>query len=130
MSESSELQFFRTTTGIQSVSDRFNKSRLVMTFLINMGVKEILCRLRLVLEGKASEEMSESSRLEFEEKFSANNFALSDTKDNISGSLNRRGITDLPLLRTLLALCQKLCEPNFWEVRDSFVSLAYARLAA
>ena len=36
----------------------------------------------------------ESSRLEFLEKFSANNFALSDAEDNTSGPLNRGGITD------------------------------------
>ena len=48
-----------------------------------------------------------SSRLEFLEKFLANNFALSDAKDNISQPLNRGGIADLPLLRTLLVICQK-----------------------
>ena len=34
---------------------------------------------------------SDSSRLEFLEKFSANSFALSDAEDNTSGSLNKRG---------------------------------------
>ena len=71
-----------------------------------------------------------SSRLEFLEKFLANNFALSDAKDNISGPLNRGGIADLPLLRTLLVICQKSREPRFWEVMDSFVLLAYESLAA
>ena len=70
-----------------------------------------------------------SSRLEFLEKFLANNFALSDAEDNTSGPLNRGGIADLPLLRTLLAIRQKSREPSFWEVMDSFVSLAYASLA-
>ena len=42
----------------------------------------------------------------------------------------RGGIADLPLLRTLLAICQKSREPSFWEVMDSFVLLAYASLAA
>ena len=72
----------------------------------------------------------ESSRLEFLEKFLANNVALSDTEDHNSGLLNRGGIADLPLLRTLLAICQKSQEPSFWEVMDSFVLLAYASLAA
>ena len=67
---------------------------------------------------------------EFIEKFSANNFALSDAEDNTSGPLNRGGIADLILLRTLLANRQKSWEPSFWEVMDSFVSLAYASLAA
>ena len=64
------------------------------------------------------------------EKFSASNFALSDAGDNTSGLLNRGGIADLPLLRTLLAICQKPREPSFWEVMDSFILLAYASLAA
>ena len=45
--------------------------------------------------------MPKSSRLEFFEKFLTNNFALSDAEDNTSDPLNRGGITDLPLLRTL-----------------------------
>ena len=75
---------------------------------------EILCSFRLVLEGKTGKEISESSRLEFLEKFLANNFTLSDAEDNTSGllnrgdiaedntfgPLNRGGIADLPLLRT------------------------------
>ena len=63
--ESSGSQFFRITKGIQSELDVFDKLRLVMTFLTNLGVTEILCSFRLVLEGKGSKEISESSRLEF-----------------------------------------------------------------
>ena len=55
---------------------------------------------------ETGKEIPESSRLEFLEKFSANNFALSDAEDNTSRPLNREGIVDLPLLRTLLAICQ------------------------
>ena len=58
------------------------------------------------------------------------NLALSDAEDNTSGPLNRGGIADLPLLRTLLAICQKSREPRFWEVMDSFVLLAYVSFAA
>ena len=54
-----------------------------------------------------SKEIPDSSTLEFLEKFSASNFALSDAEDNTSGPLNRGGIADLPLLRTLLAIHQK-----------------------
>ena len=72
-----------------------------------MGVTEILHRSRLVLGGKAGKEIPESSRLEFIEKFLANNFALSAAEDNNSRLLNRGGIADLPLLRTLLAICHK-----------------------
>ena len=99
--------FFKTTTGIQSVPDIFDESWFVMAFLIILGVTEILCSFRLVLEGNTSKEILESSRLEFLEKFSGNNFALPDTEDSTFRLLNRGGIADLPLLRTLLAFCQK-----------------------
>ena len=105
--KSSSSLFFRITTGIQSGPDAFEGSRFVMTFLTILGIMEILCSFRLVLEGKTGKEIPESSRLEFLEKFSANNFALSDAEDNTSGLLNSGGIADLPLLRTLLAIRQK-----------------------
>ena len=57
----------------------------------------ILFTIKLVLEEKTGKEIPESSRLKFLEKFSANNFALSDAEDNTSGPLNRGGIADLPL---------------------------------
>ena len=37
MHESSGSHFLRTTTGIQSEPDAFNNSRLIMTFLTNLG---------------------------------------------------------------------------------------------
>ena len=67
-----------------------------MTFLTIFRVTEILCSFRLVLEGKTGKEIPESLRLEFLEKSSASNFALSDAKDNSSGLSNRAGIADLP----------------------------------
>ena len=117
MYESSGSQFFRTTTGIQSGPDAFRESRFVITFLTILGVMEILCSFRLVLEGKTGKEISESSRLELLEKFLANNFVLSDAEDNTSGPLNKGGIADLPLLRTLLAIREKSREPSFWEMQ-------------
>ena len=101
-----------------------------MTFLTILGVTEILCRFKLVLEGKTGKEIPELSRLEFLEKFSANNFALSDAEDNTSGPLNKESIADLPLLGTLFAIHQKSRQPSFWEVMDSSVLLAYASLTA
>ena len=53
-------EFFRTTTGI------------------------------LVLEGKTGKEIPQSLSLEFYVTFLANNFALLDPEDNISGSINSR----------------------------------------
>ena len=55
--------------------------RFIMTFLTILGVVEILCGFRLVLEGKTGKEIPESSKLEFLEKFLANNFALSETQN-------------------------------------------------
>ena len=43
----------------------------------------------------------ESSYLEFLEKFSADNFVLSDAEDNTSGMLNRGGIAELPVENTI-----------------------------
>ena len=80
-------------------------------------------QFKLVLEGKTGKEIPESSNN------SANNFALLDAEDNTPRSLNRAGIADLPLLRTLLVICQKSREPSFWKVMDSFVLLAYESLA-
>ena len=54
-------------------------------------------------KGKAGKEIPVSSRLEFLEKFSANNFSLSDAKDNTFGSLNTGGIADLPLSKVTRA---------------------------
>ena len=73
---------------------------------------------------KENKQITESSRLEFLEKFSGNNFALPNAEDNTSGSLDRGGIAGLPLLRTLLAICQKSREPGFWDVMGScFISI-------
>ena len=76
-----------------------------MTFLTILRVTEI-CSFKLVLQGKTGKETPESSRLEFLEKFPANNFALSDADDNTSEPLNRDSIADLPLLRTQVAIRQ------------------------
>ena len=82
MYERSGSQFFRITTGIQSRPDAFDESRFIMTFLTIVKVTEILCSFRLVLEGKTSKGIPESSRFDFSQKFLANNFVLSDAEDN------------------------------------------------
>ena len=56
MYESSGSQFFRTTTGIQSGPEAFDESRFVMTFLTILGVMDLLCSFRLVLDGKTGKE--------------------------------------------------------------------------
>ena len=52
MYENLDLQFFRTTTRIQSGPDTFDEQRLVVTFLTIFGVTEIPCSFRLVLDRK------------------------------------------------------------------------------
>ena len=59
MKERSSSQFFKTTTGIQSGPDAFDKSRFIMTFLTTLGVTE-LCSFKLVLEGKTGKGIPES----------------------------------------------------------------------
>ena len=59
---------------MQSGLDAFDKSRFITTFLIILGVKEILCSLKLVLDGKTGKELVESSRLEFVEKVQIKEF--------------------------------------------------------
>ena len=85
MYESSGSQLFQTATGIKSGRDAFEKTRFVMTFLTILGVTNMLCSFRLVLEGKMGEGIPKSSRLEFFEKFLANNFALSVQKTTPPG---------------------------------------------
>ena len=130
MYESSDSQFFRTTTGIHSRPDAFEESRFIMTFLTILGVMEIFCGFRLVVEGKTGKEIPESSRLEFLEKFLGNNFVLSVAEDNISGPLKRGDIADFHLLRTLLVIRQKSRESSLWEVMGCFVLVRYASLVA
>ena len=102
MYESSGSQFFKTTTRVQLGPNAFDESRFVITFLTILGIMEILCSFRLVLEEKTGKEIPKSSRLEFLEKFLAHNFALTDAEDNTSTLLNQRGIADIPLLRTFI----------------------------
>ena len=94
-----------------------------------LKVTGILCSFRLLLGEKTSKEIPRSSRLEFLEKFLANNFDLSNAEDNTSRPLNREGIADLPFLRALLAICQRSQKPSFWEVMDPFYLVGYANLA-
>ena len=106
MYESSGSQFFRTTNGIQSGLDLFDKARFIMTLLTILRIMKILCSFRLVLEGKTGKE-TPVIQIRILRKVLADNFALSDAEDNTYCLFNRKGIADLPLLRTLLAICQK-----------------------
>ena len=94
-----------------------------MTFLTILVVTEISCSFRLVLEGNTGKEIPESSRLEFLEKCSTNSFDLSVAEDNTCRSLNRGGIADLPLLRTLLASLESQASGCFKNPLAAITSL-------
>ena len=79
----------------------------IMAFFTILGVTEIVCSFKLVLEGKTGKVIPESSGLELLEKFSANNSALSNAKDKTSRPLNGGALAALPLLRILLVICQR-----------------------
>ena len=64
MYESCDSQFFRATTRIQPELYTFDKSRLVMTILTNVGVTRILCRLRLAVAWKTSKDIPKSLRFD------------------------------------------------------------------
>ena len=67
---------------------------------------EDIMQFGLALEGKTGKE-TPVIQIRILRKVLADNFALSDAEDNTYCLFNRKGIADLPLLRTLLAICQK-----------------------
>ena len=77
--ESSGSQFFRATTEIQPGQVTSEESRSIMTFLTKSRITGILCSLILTLEGKAGEQIPQSSRLDFIEKISANTSQMQKT---------------------------------------------------
>ena len=93
--------------------DAFDESRFVMTFLTILGVMEILCSFRLVVEGK---------------KFFSNSFALSDAEDNASGPLNRENVADLPCWKHYYQFATGPESHVFRKVMNYIVLIAYAYL--
>ena len=82
-----------------------------MTFLTILRGTETLCSYRLVLEGKTGKDIPQPSRLEFLEKFSANNFILSDAEDNTSRPLNREGNSSFNFVENTIDNLPKV----FWK---------------
>ena len=66
----------------QDQLDAFDESRFVLTFSTILGVTKILCSFRLVLEEKTGKEITESSKLEFLERISSNDFSVSNAEGN------------------------------------------------
>ena len=112
--ESSGSQFFRATTEIQPGQVTSEESRSIMTFLTKSRITGILCSLILTLEGKAGEQIPQSSRLEFIEKFQQTFLRCRRQHLNVI-QLNRGSTAVLSLLRTLLA--------NFQVVTAKFLGV-------
>ena len=125
-----QAQFFEITTGVQSGPNAFDESRFFMTFSTILGVTEILCTFRLVLEEKTGKEIPKSSRLEFLGKILTNNFSLSNAEDNISRLMNNASIADLPLLRTLQAIHQIPREPGCLEKMELFCFISIYKFSS
>ena len=98
---------------MQSGPEVFGKSRFIMTFLTTLGVTEILCTFRLGLGGKAGKWILEFSRLEFLEKFLANNFPLSDAEYNNSELLNIEGISRFIPVENTISNSPKVLRAKF-----------------
>ena len=92
MYESSGSHFFRSTTGIRSRPSTLDKSRLIVTFLTNLGYTWILCSFKLVLEGKPYKEIPEwVIKIEVLRKAFLNSFALVESKEKILGQVRTLG---------------------------------------
>ena len=79
MYETPGSQFLRATTLLWSGAGALKESGSHITFLIILGVTRILQGFKLVLEGEPGYYSHE--KLEFVEKISGKNFALSDAED-------------------------------------------------
>ena len=101
MYENSGSQFLRTTTSMQSRLNVFYKSRFAMIFFNHLGSYRNILQFLIRSKKKAGKETSKSSTLEFLERELGNNFASWDAEGNTSALLNRGGISDSALLRTL-----------------------------
>ena len=95
----------------------------------HLGSHRNIMQFQIVIEGETGKEIPQSSRLEFLEKFPANNVALSDVEDNTSRLLNRRGMADLPLLRTLLAIRQ-VTRAKFLESNGFFSFISICKIGS
>ena len=103
----------------------------LLAFVTILGVMEILCNLRLVLEGKTGKEIPELSRLEFLEKVLANNFALSNAEDNTCSLLNRVDIySRFTFIENTISNSPKVLRATFLGSDGLFVLVVYASLAA
>ena len=115
---------------MQSALDAFDESRFVMTFLIILGVTEILCSFRSVLDGKTFKEILELSRLEFIKRFYQLQNTFIRCKRQHLQVVEQRKYNRFTFFENTISNTPKLREPGFREEMESFLLLAYASLAA
>ena len=94
-----------------------------------LGSHRNIMQFQIVIGGETGKEMPQSWKLEFLERFSANDVAFSDVEDNTSRLLNRGGVTDLPLLRTLLAIRQ-VTRAKFLESNGFFSFISICKIGS
>ena len=108
---------------IKTRLDTFDKSRFIMIYLTILGVMEILCSFRLVLQGQTGKKIPESSRLEFLENFSANNFALSDAEKHLRAVKQRR-YSRFTFIKNTIGNLSKVPRAKFLESDGLFCSIS------
>ena len=84
-----------------------------MTFLYVLGVTEILCSFRLVLEGKTGNKITESSRLEFKEKIFANKFFFTRCKRQHPWAVEEKGYSGFTIVENTISNLPKVLRAKF-----------------
>ena len=117
--DSSGEHFCKTLTGMLSGPQAIEESKREITLDTEAGVIRMLSNGSTCLTGISGKMQLVALRDDIDEKFLANNSALSLGEVTKSEPYKREGITDLPLLLILLKILQKSREPNFCdEIRD------------
>ena len=107
-----------------------DKSRFIMTFFTILGDTQILYSFKLVLEGKSGKDGPEPSRLEFLEKFSANNFALSDVEENASRPLNRGDKNRFTFVENTIGNSPKVTRATFLRSNELFCFISICKFGS
>ena len=119
MDESSGEHLCKTTTGMLSGPQAVEESKQEITLDTEAEVMRMSSKGSTCLTAMSGKTQLVESRDDIDEKFLANNSALSLGEVTKSEPYKREGITDLPLLLILLKILQKSREPNFCdEIRD------------
>ena len=78
-----------------------------------MGVTENIMQFQISSRRENRQRDNRVIKIKFKEKFSANNFALSDAEDNTSGPLNRGGIADITFVENTISNSSEVMRAKF-----------------